>query len=340
MHVASRFLLLGIAVVGLSHKAQSSEMKALQIQGLNVIEISGDLEPGDERKFADLVVDKPDALVILQSNGGDLNAGIEIGKAIRIKSLSTYAPADSPCASACALAWLGGIKRYVDNRSKIGFHAAYVLKNDQATESGVANAVVGAYLNQLGFSEKAIIYLTTAPPSDMQWLSRDAANELGIAVIVLSGSETKKMSAPNSLRAEPQLPGAITDAIDQVRALLEVRVSQWSMADLDITKYVSETYADSVYYYGKNFSNTDIYADKLRFAKVWDKRSYSIDPNSMQITCLDVNSCHASFIVSFKAFSTKNGKSSAGQARNVISLRRLANGWRIAQETGEVIARY
>jgi hypothetical protein len=48
--------------------------------------------------------------------------------------------------------------------AQIGFHAAYVVRSGQATELGAANALVGAYLNKLGLPDRAVVYITEAPP--------------------------------------------------------------------------------------------------------------------------------------------------------------------------------
>ena len=84
------------------------------------------------------------------------------------------------CASACALAWLGGIPRLMGANTHIGFHAAYNPRSGQ--EAGVANALVGAYLSQLGLPDKAVIYATQAPPNSMTWLTLPEARQVGIDV--------------------------------------------------------------------------------------------------------------------------------------------------------------
>ena len=86
-----------------------------------VVIVIGDFELGDEKNFIQAVLPLDNAVVVLTSNGGDLYAGIEIGRAIRLKSLSTFVPHDSVCASACAIAWLAGDHRYVDGNGQVGF---------------------------------------------------------------------------------------------------------------------------------------------------------------------------------------------------------------------------
>ncbi len=106
-----------------------------------------------------------------RSDGGSLVAGIRIGALIREKKFATVIPDGAACASACALAWLGGARRFIGQGASVGFHAAYVLKSNGPAESGSGNAVMGAYLNQLGFSENAILYITKTAPTSIQWMT-------------------------------------------------------------------------------------------------------------------------------------------------------------------------
>ena len=158
--------------------------------GSVVITLQGQIELGDEKKFVNAMLPYTDGTVILSSLGGSLFAGIEIGKAIRLKGFTTIVPDGITCASACALAWLGGRVRGMGIVSKIGFHASYLRGSGQVTSSG--NALVGAYLSQLGLSSSAIVYLTKAPPSELQWLSEADAGRLGITVSLI---DSKKFSA-------------------------------------------------------------------------------------------------------------------------------------------------
>ena len=56
------------------------------------------------------------------------------------------------------------------------------MKTGALSESGPGNAILGAYLSQLGLSEKAILYITHAAPTSMQWMGMEEAAEYGITV--------------------------------------------------------------------------------------------------------------------------------------------------------------
>src|SRR6266567_9560998 len=100
----------------------------------NVVMVEGPLVAVDEDQFAAKTASLPSAIVAFSSDGGSLVAGLRIGEAIRRKGFSTFVPDGRRCASACALAWLGGVERFIGTGGKIGFHAAY---DPTADESGV-----------------------------------------------------------------------------------------------------------------------------------------------------------------------------------------------------------
>src|SRR5262245_50344961 len=148
-----------------------------------IVAVEGDLVADDHVKFRTQVGRLTKAVVAFSSDGGNLFAGIEIGKTIRLKSFATAVLDGQRCASACALAWLGGLPRFMGRTGLVGFHAAYIKKGGQASESGVGNALVGSYLTQIGLSENAVIYITQAAPTELTLLTWRDAEKIGIEVL-------------------------------------------------------------------------------------------------------------------------------------------------------------
>jgi hypothetical protein len=142
-----------------------------QPSGHTLIWISGALEPGDGLKFRELTSEVSRATVFLVSPGGSVRAAKEIGTRVRLRRFDTVVPSKALCASACGLVWLAGVKRFIAPSARIGFHAAYRTDDEQKRESSAGNAVVGAYLNELGLPESAIIFITERPPHAMNWLN-------------------------------------------------------------------------------------------------------------------------------------------------------------------------
>lgn len=176
------------------------------VQGYTPILVSGELELGDEDRFENKVLNLKLGLVIFNSPGGNVYAGIGIGKIARLKGFVTAVGANSECASACALAWLGGTERIVFLPGRVGFHAAYRTSNGLKSESGSANARVGAYLNQLQMTNIAIDYLTEKPPDDINWLTPELSRLLGIVVefIPTKQEEQNPATTNNATTPAPQ----------------------------------------------------------------------------------------------------------------------------------------
>ena len=173
---------------------------------LPVISITGTIEATDGDGFSVIASQYPQALVKLNSPGGNLLGGLQIGKIIRHRNFSTAVIGDSMCASICAVMWLAGTSRYTDSTAKIGFHAAASVKNGVAQESGAPNAVLGSFLGSLGLSDKAIAYLTSSAPNSMTWLTPAKADELGLNVKDIATLRAQ----PNAGNATPGGPDVLT----------------------------------------------------------------------------------------------------------------------------------
>src|SRR5262249_52406243 len=141
-----------------------------------IVSIIGEIELDDSEYFSSSVTGLQDAIVELESPGGNMLASLQIGAIIREKRFMTVVPDQTMCASGCALIWLAGVRRYVWTTAKIGFHRAFdPLKREQ---SEVGNEMIARYLAGLGLSNEAIAYMTSASPSDMRWLHSADAKRL------------------------------------------------------------------------------------------------------------------------------------------------------------------
>lgn len=173
---------------GLPASAADIKLLGTNDAGNSVISIEGDFVAGDLELFATAIQNTDAAIVTLSSDGGNLQTGLDIGGHIRMRGFSTVVPDGKECHSACALAWLGGTSRYVGTDSQVTFHAAYILSDGEALETGLGNALVGAYATKIGLKESAVIFLTSAPPSGFNELTEYWAEQTGISAIFGSTS--------------------------------------------------------------------------------------------------------------------------------------------------------
>jgi len=285
--------------------ANAADIDVKQLDNKSVlILVEGDFELDDVERFRSKVatLSTSRVTVAFRSDGGSLVAGIRIGNLIREKKFATVIPDAASCASACALAWLGGAKRFMGQGASVGFHAAYVLKSYGPVESGSGNAILGAYLNQLGLSEEAILYITKTAPTSIQWMNLRDANEQGIAVAMLSPQQGVVPSTAGVAITEQRAESPERRATDFVRSLL----AHWSRPSDEALPLIEGLYAETVVFQGKSTPKHEVLSNKRRVAERWSERSYIIQPGSLSVTCARTGStCRVKGVMSFKLLDAK-----------------------------------
>lgn len=185
-------ILLGMAV---SSSANSKEMSfdIIYANHTNIVVADGEITGRTPQKFQDFLDTDPfDGFVFyidLNSPGGNLAGGMKLGRMIREAELTSrvvsytprapkeeyWYPKEQPgiCISACALAYLGGEDRALDERSVLGFHqfssvgnAAGVVDDVYETET-TTQAIAGlvqAYIVDMGAAPQLFSLLSVTPP--------------------------------------------------------------------------------------------------------------------------------------------------------------------------------
>jgi hypothetical protein len=103
--------------VFLSLGAQASEIRASG----RTLTISGEIVPGDQFKFRDLLKEAGAAAIRLNSPGGDIYTAGEIARQIRAAGSSTIVDAGKDsCISACTILFAGGQRRLYLNAERVG----------------------------------------------------------------------------------------------------------------------------------------------------------------------------------------------------------------------------
>jgi hypothetical protein len=133
---------------------------------------------------------KHNAIVFLDSPGGNVSTAIWIGQRIREREFSTAVDDNTKCMSACALVWMGGKERYLGAKAHLGFHStrANLNKSDprynHPYEAG--NAIVAKYLQNLGVREENTALLLAAPPNSIMWVTVESLAIYGVSASYLS----------------------------------------------------------------------------------------------------------------------------------------------------------
>lgn len=193
-----------VVLLALHGRAEAAEVNVMQAGDGALVFVDGEIVEGDLLRVMQAVEQVAHPIILLRSPGGDASEGMAIGRYLRSVGAATGVAPDFLCASACAMIWAAGTQRYLSPTSLIGFHAAYTVDGSGRAEvSGWGNALVGAYLSELGYDETAIFYMTAAGPSDLNWVNRSMAIALGIDVYELDvpagavSGDGQPASAPN-----------------------------------------------------------------------------------------------------------------------------------------------
>jgi hypothetical protein len=336
----------------------ASAPRAAEISVANdraAITITGIMGMEDIDKFLILSAGLPRRIVVVfDSPGGATLAGIKIGEIIRAKQYGTFVKHDTTCASACALAWLGGAFRGISVSAAVGFHAAYDASTMQ--ESGWANALVGAYLNKLGLSDNAIYYITHESPTSIQWLKAEDATKLGIECVAVACNQDRCTWTPSRTNITQY-----TDAGHSIEQLTSSSVTWYftawssvgdgSYADrtrqFDFLMKLNKLFSDPVNYYGKIISQASVIADKESFMNKWPQRNYRVRPSTLAVKCAkgwDAKSpvsvfCNASGIVDYSvASATKTASGTATFSIDTVE-QTPGSGALVVGENGKVIQR-
>ncbi|WP_156174395.1 hypothetical protein [Hoeflea sp. IMCC20628] len=296
----------------------------------SIVRIVGDMHVDDILRFKQISKSlPPQTIVSLESPGGSLLAGIEIGKVIAASSFATSV--QGVCASSCALVWLAGAPRILAPSAKVGFHLAYKSDMDK-TESGAGNALVGSYVTGLGFGDNVVRYITSAAPGDMQWLSSRDSDLLGIDIVVSEDRQTRSVTRETS--------PADTETVDPTVAAVELITSiiiATTYSDAKALETVRQLYADRVLYFGEMKSRVEVYTDKLKYIKRWPYRSVNLREDSISASC-QISRCKVTGIYDWGVGNAK-GRKKNGTAVFVYEFE-VSDKIHITTEGGEVLSRY
>lgn len=333
-----RFGAISALALLLCGAAQAADISAVPLKndGEGAIIVSGDLNYEDREVFLTKIAPFKSGLVVFDSKGGNAYAGIEIGKAIRMRNFTTWVASGSVCASACAMAWLGGTRRLMGKGALIGFHSVYRFQGGAPVETGSGNAIYGAYLAQLGLSERAIFYLSSAAPASMNWLTPVEAEGLGITVAIYDPAPTSgRPSARPNDNAVSSLEARSKDFVVALNVILSGPTEQY-------LKILNDIYSEQVSYFGKLLPRGDVVNQLTKFIARWPVRNYAVKPESVKVQCNEqTQECHIDGMIDFDAKSQERGQHSHGVATfdYLLSYRPGARWPVIVSENGSIVNR-
>ena len=130
-----------------------------------------------------------------------------------------------------------------------------------------------------------------------------------------------------------------TEALE-TRALnfARLNIRYWSQNSPDVQAGVSAFYADNITFYGKDWTQEQVMADKAGFIERWPVRAYDIDEDSTTVSCEgDICSIEAKIV--FFAYAQARAATSRGLAQFSYVID-LSGEPKITSETSSVLERY
>lgn len=137
----------------------------------DVIKMSGIVASGAALDFRRALRAAPDAkLIILNSDGGNVQAGLLIADDIQQRALATYIPKESKCYSACSYIFLSGKERKADG--ELGVHQ---ISSDSPDLVGAQLAIsdIIEVLSRFDTPPAVMQIMFKTPPNEMHVFSQD-----------------------------------------------------------------------------------------------------------------------------------------------------------------------
>lgn len=137
----------------------------------------------------------PNSTIYLNSHGGSLFGGMELGRAIRMHGLFTgvakrgpmettghfrdYEVLPGECYSACTLAYIGGVFRWMDSKSVYGVHRFYG-DSVNADNAQVTSSVIIQYIRDMDVDPALFSEMTKAGKDGVNILPRPRLEALNV----------------------------------------------------------------------------------------------------------------------------------------------------------------
>lgn len=342
MRFLNRMALAAVVFGAMTAGAWGLEFKSETAGALAYVVVSGKFEADESLDgFTHVVSQSGAKYITFDSPGGAVGTAMQLGQMIRSAGLNTFQMRVTECASACSLAFLGGVERMADPGS-IGVHRssfssdATVSTDDAVAGVQALTAYIIAYLTEMGVDPKLLVVALSYDRSDMRYLSSSEMTQMrvtnaDIAQVIHATQAAPAQASATQTAAEPQAKALENAALAVVRELIE---QQDGNENLAISQVVA-TYASRVDYYGKLKDLNEIAADKRKYFQRWPERGYRIRDDSIMVTCANER-CMVSGTYDWIVRNVVRNKQARGAARFSYTLTTGAYP-KVVAEGGEII---
>lgn len=157
---------------------------------------SGEIGADTDAQFAAFLEAEPieGNQIVLNSQGGNLGAGVRLGRLIRAADLTAIVgepkrradgggiypyefPTAGTCASACAYAFLGGTTRVLREGSRLGFHRFYMGAQGASASAQQVSGQLVSYLVEMGVDPRIFAKASSEGADSMYWVDGNEAED-------------------------------------------------------------------------------------------------------------------------------------------------------------------
>jgi len=324
-----------------SHAQAAMTFDERELDSGTFIVVGGQIEFTDSLTPFELLARQGRAgFVTFDSPGGSPYKAMDLGRLIRRYGLATVQIRSTECASACALAFMGGSTRAAMAGS-IGVHrssfsdTSAMPVDDAVSSVQLLTADIIAYMNEMGVDPSLLQLALQYGSDDIRYLSSSEMQRYRVVTGEDNGIADQTWPAPSQPSPVPTAvaPRQLRDE-DRARAFLNASMLTWSSDNDKAMAFVSSAYADPVNFYGKARSRASVVAEKRKFVERWPMRRYAVRPGSVAIDCAN-RLCAISSLVDWYAHSDRRGKTSAGVAQ--LDFVWDPEAGQIVSETGRVL---
>lgn len=339
-------MFIGLMVSSTAAQAAVS-IERLSVEGDGtLLVIKGEFEFADNPAvLAREVIASGARVITFDSNGGNIHAAMAYGRVIRSLGLATVQVRSAQCASACTLAFVGGLSRTAEPGA-IGVHQSS-FSDDANIDGQSAVAAVQAmtadimtYLIEMGIDPKLLQLSLSVGSSDMRYLTASEMSQFGVTSSASSRKEDAAavehtvpvlVPVPTARTTEAQKP--LPTSRDQALRFVAKYHEAWSQPNAMALAFMDNVYADTVVFYGKAVSRGEVLREKHVFAERWPQRAYSVRHGSEHAVCGSL--CTVTATVEWYAHSPQRAKTSSGAAEFTLTWSPTTG--RIESETGKVL---
>ena len=294
----------------------------------------------DPEAFANEVRATGARVVTFNSDGGSILSAMAYGKAIRALGLSTIQLRAAQCASACALAFVGGVNRQAEPGA-IGVHQSSF--SPEATIDGqtavsaiqAVTAQIMTYLIEMGVDPRLLQLSLAVSSDDMRYLTASEMQNYRVTWGRLPDAPTQVPTGSATV-AVPTVPAAQSKSPtngEKALAFVTRYYDEWSKINPTALAYLDQAYSDVVDFYGTQTARTVVMTGKREFAARWPIRAYSVKADSVRIDCSAT--CRIEGMIDWYARRDAGGRVSSGTAEFAFVWNHAAG--KILSEAGTVI---